>query len=506
MSPSRERVTLLVSIFAVASCALAYELVIATTSSYLLGDSIRVFSFTIGIFLSAMGLGAFLSERMRGDLLPRFIAIELAIAAIGGFSIPGLFLAYTYTENYPLLLYLLLGLLGTLIGFEIPLLVRVLQDYGTLRINLSRVLALDYLGSLAASLLFPTLLLPALGLLRTSLLFGLVNTAVVLLTCRVFRDHGRFSRRYTVRALLLGGCLLGAFLASSRLVRWSESRLYTDQIIHARQTPYQRIVLTRWKDDLRLYLDGSLQFSSIDEYRYHETLVHPLLSALPHRARVLVLGGGDGLAVREILKYRDVEEITLVDIDPALVELCRENPMLRRLNRDALRDPRVTVHHEDAFRFVQENSRRFQAIVVDLPDPHSEKLAKLYSREFYALLAQSLARDGGIVVQATSPYFAPAAFRAILATIRAAGLFATPIHAYVPAFGDWGFVLAAPFRRDWTRSPPAVATRFLDPDQWRALFTFPKDLPLEGGAVSTLDHPRILSLYEAGWKHFFGGG
>ncbi len=298
---------LILSVFVVASCGLAYELIAGALSSYLLGDSVLQFSTIIGCYLFAMGVGAHFSKYVRDDdVLARFIDIELAVGLIGGLSAALLFMTFSWmAAPFRTLLYVLVFLIGMLVGMEVPLVMRALNERQTEFSELvSRVLTFDYLGALAVSLLFPLVLAPHLGLVRTGFLFGMLNVGVALWTLYVFRaelanaDRPRAARlRRAVRA----GARLHA--VGPAWWHWGEHGLFGDEIVYSTTTPYQRLVITRWKDDLRLYINGNLQFSSRDEYRYHEALVHPALQPLPWARRVLVLGGGDGLALREILRY-----------------------------------------------------------------------------------------------------------------------------------------------------------------------------------------------------------
>ena len=197
--------------------------------------------------------------------------------------------------------------------------------------------------------------------------------------------------------LLRVGCfvvlaLLGAGMVfADRISSAADNSFYADEVIFSRNTPYQRIVLTKWKDDLRLFLNSHLQFSSRDEYRYHEALVHPGLAALPGAHRVLVLGGGDGLAVREILKYPSVQSITLVDLDPEMTHLFSTHPVMSALNQHSLTNPRVHVINTDAFRWLDTNTEQYDFIVADFPDPTSYALGKLFTTAFYRLAAKHLA-------------------------------------------------------------------------------------------------------------------
>ena len=318
---------LLFSVFVIASCGLAYELVAGALSSYLLGDSVMQFSTVIGVYLFAMGAGSWLSKYITRDLIGRFIQIELMVGLLGGFSAVGLFMVFTWLGGpFKLVLYLVVFGVGTLVGLEIPLVMRILERELAFKELVSQVLTFDYLGALVVSILFPLILAPQLGMMRTGLLFGLLNVAVALWALHLFREQLPGRRGLAVQSWAVFLALSGGFAGAGQLTSLAESHLYADEIVHAESTPYQRLVVTRWRDDLRLFLNNNLQFSSQDEYRYHEALVHPGLGSLPGAKRVLVLGGGDGLAVREVLKYPNVESVTLVDLDPAMTRLFSTAP------------------------------------------------------------------------------------------------------------------------------------------------------------------------------------
>jgi spermidine synthase len=516
---------LLASILAIAAAGLAYELLIATIASYLLGNSVTQFSLAIGVFIGAMGLGSYLSQGVRRGLLGVFLTVEVALGLIGGASACLLFAAYARGLVYWPVLYGLLVTIGGLTGLELPLLTRLLRRYGALRSVIARALSFDYLGALLGSLAFPLLLLPTLGMTRTAAALGLVNVSVAAYTAGVFRDRLRRPSAFLALCGAAGAALVAAFLFAGPLVSALERDLYEDEIIYTRQTPYQRIVVTRWRDDLRLFLDGNLQFSSTDEYRYHEALVHPAMGLAASVEEILVLGGGDGLGVREVLKHPGVRRVTLVDIDPAMTRLARAFPALLALNGRALLDPRVRIVHEDASRFLERETTRYGVILADLPDPNSETLARLYSREFYRLAARHLARGGLFVTQATSPYFGRDAFWCVVATMRAAGLSTLPYHAYVPTFGDWGFVLASPHRNGFPRrrrfraeegllagvggpNPRLekarldVPTRFLTRQVLAEMTAFPKDSAEVAVRPSTLDQPTVMTYYRRSGKRW----
>lgn len=492
---------LLASVFVVASCGLAYELIAGALASYVLGDSVTQFSTVIGTYLFAMGVGSWLSKYVVRDLIGRFVRIELLIGVLGGFSAAALYFMFVWAPGpFKLALYFIVFLIGALVGLEIPLIMRILKRDLAFREVVSQVLTFDYLGALAVSILFPVLLVPHLGLVRSALLFGLLNVAVALWALWLFRAQLPalpWLRGQGVAALAV---LLAAFAGAGQMTTFAETQLYADEIVHAETSPYQRIVVTRWKDDLRLHLNNNLQFSSRDEYRYHEALVHPGLATLPGARRVLVLGGGDGLAVREILKHPQVETVTLVDLDPAMTRLFSTAPALTALNGGALASPKVTVVNADALVWLEENAERFDFIVIDFPDPSNFSIGKLYSAAFYRLLEKHLSETGLAVVQSTSPLYARQSFWCVVTTLESAGFVATPYHALVPSFGEWGFVLAG--RRPY--APPAAYpadTRFLTPAVTPALFEFPRDMARVDAEVNQLNNQVLVRYFEREWRH-----
>jgi spermidine synthase len=490
---------LLASVLLIAACGLIYELVAGALASYLLGDSITQFSTVIGTYLFAMGVGSGLSRYIVRGLAARFVTVELLVGVVGGFSSTLLFLAFGYTDHFRLVLYLLVFVIGVLVGLEIPLLMRILRTHYDFKDVVANVLTFDYLGALAASLAFPLLLVPHLGLIRSAILFGAINTAVALWTTVLLAPMLGARRLLQGMALVVLAALGAGWFVADRVLELGEATLYADDVVLARNTPYQRIVLTAWRDDLRLFLNSQLQFSSRDEYRYHEALVHPGLASLPAARRVLVLGGGDGLAVREVLRYPGVEQVTLVDLDPSMTALFSTHPELVRLNAGALSDPRVEVVNDDAFVWLDESAEQFDFAVVDFPDPSTFSLAKLYTTTFYRTLGARLAPGGRFAVQSTSPLFARQSFWCIIATIEAAGFRASPYHVYVPSFGEWGFTLAGrePFQSP-DQLPPGL--RFLSPESLPELFRFPLDMQRVEVEPNRLNTQVLVRYYDREWE------
>ena len=354
---SAAEVVLLVSVFVVAACGLVYELAASALASYLLGDSVLQFSTVIGTYLFAMGIGSWLSRFIERQLVAQFIRIELLVGLVGGLMPAFLFVAHGSLPDgsvaaFRVLLYGLVLLIGVLVGLEIPLVMRILKRQFSERYALkdlvSQVLTFDYLGALAVAVAFPLLLVPQLGLIRTGLFFGLLNAAVAVWALWLFRAGLRRWRAHALACAAVVGVLLVAMLGADRLTTWAEDRFYGDAVVVRESSDYQRVVVTAGPSGVRLFLNGNLQFHSRDEYRYHEALVHPAMAAHGAPRRVLVLGGGDGMAVREVLKYPSVEQVTLVELDPHMTRLFSTRPLLTALNGGALASPKLRTVNADA--------------------------------------------------------------------------------------------------------------------------------------------------------------
>ena len=500
---------LFLNVIIIATCGLIYELLAGTLSSYVLGDSITQFSFIIGIYLFAMGVGSYLSRYIDKNVAEKFIDIELAVAVIGGFSAPLLFLTFAYVSYFVIVLYTMVFMIGVLVGLEIPLLMRILKDELDFKDLVSRVLALDYIGALVASLLFPIFLVPKLGLVRTSLLFGMMNAAVALWATWLLEPliANRKLLFLRVKGFIVLVLLGIALIKADRLTTLAEDGLFTDSIVYAKSSPYQRIVVTRGKTGHALFLNGNLQFNSFDEYRYHEALVHPAFAAFNGvPKRVLVLGGGDGLAVREILKYKTVESVQLVDLDPMMTGLSDAFPPLAELNHHSFSDPRVSVTNGDAFVWLDSTETEpFDIAIVDFPDPNNFALGKLYSTRFYNLLKQKLKPDSAVVIQCTSPLIARRSFWSIIKTLESTGYTVKPYQTTVPSFGVWGYALAklVPFESP-VQPPVGVDLKFLNNESFAAMFEFPSDMKQPDGEIeiNRLDNQALVRYYEAEWRRF----
>ncbi len=499
-------ILLLVSVFVIATCGLVYELIAGTLASYLLGDSVTQFSTVIGCYLFAMGIGSWLSRYVNRNLLGYFVKIEIMIGAVGGCSAALLFFLFNFVFSFRLLLYFMVGITGILVGIEIPLLLRILKDKFEFKDLVSKVFTFDYVGALFASILFPLVLIPYLGLVKSSFLFGILNTLVAVWMLYVTKENIPSLRLHKLAAIIvLIGLMLG-FAYSENIMRISEANAYQGKVIFAASTPYQRIVITKQAQDLRLFLNANLQFSSIDEYRYHEALVHPILSASPAPKRILIIGGGDGLALREVLKYPAVEKVVMVDLDPAMTRLFSTNEMLTNLNGKSLLSPKLKIVNRDAFLWLKEMQQEkekpvFDAVIIDVPDPSNFSVGKLYSLTFYKLLQSVTDENSLIVVQSTSPLVARKSFWCVNKTLQAAGFATTPYHAYVPSFGEWGYVIAS-----WKPYVPPKkypdGLRYLSYETAKEMFHFPADMAEIETKIQRLDDQVLVHYFDEEWSAY----
>ncbi len=497
-----QRWMLLLAASVSSACGLAIELLLGTLASYLLGNQALAFGIAIGGFLAAMGLGSYLSRFIAVDdepqtLLLRFIQVELAIAPFS-FLVPMvLFALFTIDAPFWLALALSTIILGSLAGMEVPILTRLLEKDEGVRGAVSSILALDYAGALVGSLAFPLILLPFLGMFPTAAVIAALPALMVFGLGWVF-PRVKFWQRL---GLFLGAFLLAiapfTHLISNRL----ENNLYQAPIISRMQSAYQRVVLTRQGRDVRLFLDGDLQLSTLDEYRYHEALVHPAISTVmvnhaDRHLNVLLMGAGDGMALREVLKWPNVDKVTLIDLDPAVVQLAKRHPVLLEANQNAFDDPRVELQIGDALKLAPRLTAQFDVIIADFPDPDRDALAKLYARGFYQALKQRLLPDGVLVTQASSAFFVPQVLACINATLQAAGFQAQPYVAEVPSFGPWGFVLARAAAIPVADLKLPIATRFLTEGFLQHLFELPKDIELGNVEVNELSRPVIVKYQD----------
>ena len=430
-----------ISIFATGCAGIVAEFVLSTLASYLLGNSILQWTIVMSLMLFAMGLGSRASRYIINDLFDKFILLEFALSILCSVSVSFCYWFATFSHNTNLIIYSLSLLLGLLIGTEIPLVTRINELHEDLRTNISSVLESDYYGALAGGLLFAFFALPYLGLTYTPIALGVINFIVASILLWKFRHLIHYKRSLTVTFWSITSFFLIFVFMVKPIILFSEQKKYKDKIVFEEQTSYQKIVITKWKDDFWLFINGKEQFSTFDEDKYHEPLVHIPLALSKQMKNILLLGGGDGLAVREILKYDKVQNVTVVDLDPAMTEIAKHNPIITKINKNSMVDIRVEVINQDGFIFLENCNKFYDLIIVDLPDPSSINLARLYSNEFYTMCKHRLRKYGILVTQATSPVYSVKSYVCIINTIEAAGFSVLPYHNHIPTLGDWGWCL-----------------------------------------------------------------
>ncbi|MFH0520575.1 polyamine aminopropyltransferase [Streptomyces sp. M41] len=484
--PATGRFLVLAGVFVCAACGLVYELELVALASYLIGDSVTQASVVLSVMVFAMGIGSLVAKRLRPLAAAGFGAIEAVLALVGGSSALALYAVFAWTGDWgglwahgPSCLLVAFSLtIGLLIGAEVPLLMELIQrirrqDAGG---AVADLFAADYVGALVGGLAFPFLLLPLLGQLTAALITGAVNAVVggALVLGLFRRDLTRRARWLLVVAnLTVLGLLASAAVLVDDFERAARHAVYGRDVRVALQTEIQEVVITGGTQGrpLNLFLDGRLRVSGSDERRYHEALVHPAMTG-EHR-RVLILGGGDGLAAREVLRHPGVRRVDVAEADPEVVRLARQDPALSDLNDHAYDDARVHVMTGDAFRLLRAAPpATYDVVISNLPDPGITDSTMLYSQEFYGLVRRALTPHGRLAVHAGPVSSRPRVFWTVETTLRAAGLRTTAYgvtgraSAFTPgpdrsagparAPHDWGFVLAGHGRRPALRLPAGV--------------------------------------------------
>ncbi len=498
-----------VAIFATGFSGVVAEYILSTLATYFLGDSIFQWIMVVSLMLFSMGLGSRISKHFDTHLLKLFLFVEFTLSVLVSFAPLLVYTASAYTQALGVLIYTLAIAIGLLIGMEIPLVIRINNDYEQLRFNISNILENDYYGSLLGGVFFAFIGLPIFGLVYTPFILGFVNFSVSILVLIFLWKLLQTKERYSltiVGSTIFILLIVGIFITNP-IITYGEQQKYADKVIFAKQTKYQRIVMTQWKNDYWLYLNGNEQLCSRDELMYHEPLVHPAMSLHPHPVQVLVLGGGDGCAVREILKYESVSAITVVDLDPEMTKLGQQNPVLVHLNKNALNNSKVEIINTDAYNYLQTNEKYYDVIIVDLPDPRSVELGRLYSYEFYKLCGRHLRPNGVLVTQSGSPYFATQAFLCVNKTMQEAGFVTVPLHNQVLTLGEWGWVLGMKntntknLKKILQQTTIKVPTRWINSDAMLLITSFGKDFyPWQKDTVEVnrIHNPVLYKYYLKG--------
>lgn len=508
----KRSLVLKIALFATGLSGIVAEYTLSTLATYFLGDSTFQWTMTVSLMLFSMGLGSSLSKIIDKKLIEAFIYTELTLSLLASFATIICYYISAFTNAPEIYIYGFSICIGALIGFEIPIVVRLNESYEALRLNIANVMEKDYYGSLLGGVFFAFIGVPLLGLTYTPFVFGSVNFLVAVGVFFRFKDLLQTPRSVNVIGTMF--CLLAIIISlgiaySKPIIRYGEQTNYKDTIVFEHQSKYQKIVMTSWKSDFWLFINGNQQLSSFDEHLYHEPLVHPAMSLHPAPKRVLVLGGGDGCAVREILKY-NVDKIDLIDLDPAMTDLGKTHPRLVELNQNSLNSTRVHVKNQDGFTYLEKNDEFYDVIIIDLPDPKSIELSRLYSAEFYFLVNKRLRPNGLMVTQAGSPSFATNAFYCIEQTIRHAGFETLPLHNQIMTLGEWGWIVGSKLKTSQSLKEQLhsidyknVNTRFLNKEANSLLSSFGKqpERTLDSLTINTLTEPVLHRLYLQGnWE------
>lgn len=429
------------SIFCTGITGITAEYIMATLASWCLGDAVTQWALVISLMLFAMGIGSQLSRTYEKNLCDTFILIEFTLALLVSLSTIAVYTLFGLTEHLAFFIYLLAFLIGLLVGLELPLATRLNAQHENLKTNLSTMLSKDYFGALIGGIFFAFLALPHLGLPRSAAIVGSINCLAAIILGLYSFAKLQHRKTFIICASTIVAIIVAAFIFGDTIVLHSEQRRYRDKIVFSQTTRYQKIIITEFKNQHWLYLDGNLQFATLDEHRYHEPLVHPAMLLADKASEVLLLGGGDGLAAREILRHQNLHTLTVVDIDPQITDLARTHPLLLNINTAALLNSKVNIINADAFTFLQKNNQPYDVIIADFPDPRSADLARLYSRQFFLSVFRNLRHNGVFITQAGSPLFARRAFLAVLKTMRTIYP-ALALHTTIASMGDRGWVLA----------------------------------------------------------------
>ncbi len=500
-----------VALFATGLSGIVSEYILATLASYLLGDSIVQWALIISLMLFFMGIGARITKFVSKNEFILFILTEFALSLIVSFAALLSYSVAAHTMYAGLLIYILAIITGTLIGMELPLAVRLNNKFEALKFNISNILEKDYYGSLVGGLFFAFIGLPHLGLTYTPFVLGAVNLLVAIAMLNFFPSIIKPGKRLSlnIAAIALVVVIVTGLLNARDIIFHGEQKKYKDKIVYEKQTRYQKIVITRWKSEYWLYLNGNLQFASYDEPLYHEVLVHPAMKLYPIPKDILVLGGGDGCAARELLKYPTARSIQLVDIDPVMTKLAQTHPVLTEINNNAFQSNKVHIINQDAFQYVVNDNRFYDVIIIDLPDPRNVELARFYSLEFYSMLKKHLRPNGIVVTQAGSPYFAASSFRCILKTMEKAGFSAIPMHNQIITMGEWGWVLGVNNNISDEQIINAlqgirfqdIHTNWINHDAMSLITSFGKDFFIGDTSsieVNTIHHPVVYRYFLSG--------
>ena len=531
-----------ISMFFTGASCFVVQNILSITASSILGNTFVQYGVTISLMLGAMGIGGTLQKYISGDnLLMKYLLLEMCLVMLTGFAPIGLYAAYTVMpEHFQLVQYLWISLVGLFIGFEIPIISRINETYQpNIKDNLASIITMDYVGSMVGGLLWTFLFLGEVELGKGAFITAGLNLVVSFGVYWYFvnKESKTLFDKVSLFAVITVALLVIGYSNSKKWEVDLQQKLYDDKIIFSKITKYQILTMTQDEnEDYRLYINGNLQFSSLDEKIYHEHLVHPVLNAASIKDNVLILGGGDGMALREVLKYKEVRSVELVDLDPEMIKISSEG-VIAKLNEGSFKDARVnttspkmkkhglrniyyedevdsvrvklgrvSIYNIDAFNFVKDCGKRYNVIIIDFPDPSHVEINKLYTKEFFITLRKVMVPGASIVIQSTSPYHAKEAYLCIERTMKSAGFETLCYHANVPSFGDWGWIVGSNdktvFECIKSTKTYNVETSYIDHNVIQASLVFSKGmLTTKETEVNTLLNPVLLRYYnKESWK------
>ena len=500
------------AVFATGLSGIVAEYVLSTLATYFLGDSVFQWTIIVSIMLFSMGVGSRLSKLFNKNLLRTFIILELVLSILVSFSALITYISSAYTIYIGAIIYIMSIAIGLLIGMEIPLVIRLNNKYDSLKVNISSILEKDYYGSLIGGMFFAFIGLPFIGLTYTPFILGGINLSVAILLLLILQSSFKTPSKtliYSLTILTICTISIGCFKAEP-IILFGEQKKYQDKVVFEKQTPYQKIVLTKWNDHHWLYINGNQQLCTLDEVMYHEPIVHPIMQLHPKASSILVLGGGDGCTVRELLKYPWVKSIDLVDIDPEMTQIGQEHPVFTKMNDQALNDEKVNIYNKDAYYFLEHSDQFYDAVIIDLPDPRTIELNRLYSLEFYKLCHRKLRANGMIITQGGSPYFATKAFLCIDKTLQQAGFQTLKLHNQIVTMGQWGWVLGSKDKTCDTnclkkhlisKKIDSIPTKWLNQEALKHMTNFGKPFFInlkDSIEINQINHPVLYQYYLKG--------
>lgn len=507
-APINQSYVLKIALFLTGISGIVAEYVLSTLASYFLGNSIVQWTMILSTMLFSMGLGSRISKSIKSRLVEKLIIVEFSLSILTSLAALLVYTVSAYTNYTGFFIYLMSIAIGVLIGLEIPLVTRINENYESLRVNIASVMEWDYFGSLVGGVFFAFIGLPLLGISYTPFVLGVTNFIVAIWLFYKMNQNLKLHNKGLLQLFGVGvtTILVLGFIYTDAIILFGEQRKYKDRIVFEQQSKYQKITITQWKKDYWLYINGNEQLSTFDEFLYHEPLVHPVMGMVKDHRDILILGGGDGFAVRELLKYNDVENITMVDLDPAMTDLGKDNPIMRKFNKDSMHSDKLTIHNRDGFNYLEETDEYFDVIIIDFPDPKSIELNKLYTKEFYQMANIHLRPNGMLITQAGSPYYATKAFNCIQGTMKSAGFNTLPIHNQVMTLGEWGWVMG-------TKNMPSevlkdklrklefnnIETRWINKEAMLQITSFGKDfVESKDLEINTINNPVLYQYYMNG--------